>query len=79
MNSQESQQSNQDKKASNRCAHCKCKLGGVKFECKCKKAFCINHLPALSHTCTFDYRGEGLKELSKQLDTEGLGGKITKI
>ena len=80
MNQQEQthQQPHQSKKTSH-CAQCKCKLGGVKYECKCKKTFCVNHLSASAHTCTFDYRTEGLQELAKQLDTAGLGNKMTKI
>ena len=78
---QQSQQSQQQQQsnAKKRCAQCKCKLGGVKFECKCKQVLCVNHLGAAAHACTYDYRAEGLKDLSKQLDTEGLGEKITKI
>jgi len=74
---QQQQQSNAP--AKKRCTQCKCKLGGVKFECKCKQVFCVNHLGAAAHACTYDYRAEGLKDLTKQLDTEGLGEKIVKI
>jgi len=72
-------QSNPPVKKANRCAHCSCKLTGVKFECKCGKALCVKHLSALDHGCTFDYRANGLAALAKQLDTAGLGEKIAKI
>jgi predicted nucleic acid binding AN1-type Zn finger protein len=74
---QQPPQQSQSKKP--RCAQCNSKLTGVKFECKCKHSFCANHIGALSHACTFDYRAEGLQELKKQLDTTGLSDKIVKI
>jgi hypothetical protein len=78
MNQQQEQQQ-QPKQSKNRCAQCKCKLVGVKFDCKCKQTFCVNHITAAAHACSFDYRAEGAAALEKQLDTTGLSEKLTRI
>lgn len=82
MNQQQQQQQQshqQSKPQKSRCAQCKCKLVGVKFDCKCKQTFCVNHITASAHACTFDYRAEGAAALEKQLDTTGLSEKLTRI
>ena len=57
---------------------CRAKLQLV-YTCKCEKTFCINHVQALDHACTFDYRADGLAQLSKQLDVSGLAVKLERI
>lgn len=41
--------------------------------------FCGNHRSATDHKCTFDYRAEGARTLTRQLDVTGLVQKIDKI
>lgn len=62
-----------------KCGVCKMSLAILAYTCKCEKAFCINHLPALEHACSFNYRSEGQASLSKQLDNTGLSSKIERI
>jgi hypothetical protein len=33
--------------------------------CKCGKLFCVSHLQAEQHSCTYDFQIEGKKELAK--------------
>ena len=61
-----------------RCELCKKKLGVQEFKCKCGKIFCISHLHAESHNCTFDYRQEG-QELLKKTVIGSMDVKIQKI
>jgi len=68
----------ESKKKSSRCATCRTKLQVI-YTCKCEKAFCVNHIQALDHTCTFNYRADGLAQLTKQLDVSGLTVKLEKI
>lgn len=62
-----------------RCAQCNISLAIISYSCKCEKKFCINHLPASEHTCTYNYKGTGQESLRKQLDTSGLAVKLEKI
>ena len=62
-----------------KCEVCKVNLSIVAYSCKCEKKFCINHLPASEHTCTYNYRTDGRDQLRKQLDTSGLSVKLEKI
>ena len=68
----------ESKKRSPRCAACRTKLQMI-YTCKCQKEFCVNHVGALDHACTFNYRADGLAQLSKQLDVSGLAVKLEKI
>jgi len=68
----------ESKKKSSRCAACKSKLQ-LAYTCKCQKDFCVNHVQALDHACTFNYRADGLAQLTKQLDVSGLAVKLEKI
>jgi len=72
-------ESNKTKTKAKKCGVCKTSLALLAYTCKCEKGFCINHLPALEHACTFNYRSEGQANLSKQLDTTGLISKIERI
>jgi hypothetical protein len=62
-----------------RCAICKIRLQTLCYTCKCEKAFCANHLNALEHGCTFNYRADGLALLAKQMDVSGLAPKLEKL
>ena len=62
-----------------RCAKCKTHLTVLAYACKCEKEFCVNHLSAIEHDCSFNYRFQGHNQLSKQLDVSGLIQKIEKI
>lgn len=62
-----------------RCEQCKKKLGVMEYKCKCGKVFCITHLHAESHGCTYDYKTEGKDALKKQYDVGPLVQKIEKI
>jgi AN1-like Zinc finger len=59
-----------------RCEVCKKKLGLMEYKCKCEKLFCISHLQAETHSCTFDYKKEMKLHLKKQSeDIEHLKNK----
>jgi hypothetical protein len=62
-----------------RCVVCKTSLAILAYSCKCEKQFCINHLPATEHACSFNYRDSSQAQLSRQLDVSGLTQKIMKI
>lgn len=64
---------------SNRCEHCKKKLGVCEYKCKCGKLFCISHLHAEEHNCTYDYKTEGQAYLKKQMDIGPLSSKLERI
>lgn len=49
-----------------RCQACNKKLGLFEYKCKCGKKFCISHLQAEFHQCTFDYKLEGKEKLRKE-------------
>jgi predicted nucleic acid binding AN1-type Zn finger protein len=66
------------KKKKNRCRICKKKLGLIPFDCKCDGLFCAIHRPPEMHSCTFDFRAEGCKQLSEKL-IKVVGEKITPI
>lgn len=61
-----------------KCTQCKVRLT-IAYMCKCEKGFCVNHLPASEHACTYNYRDSGREQLQKQLDTSGLAVKLEKI
>ena len=49
-----------------RCQECNKKLGIIEYKCKCEKLFCISHLQAEHHHCTYDYKSEGKEQLKRQ-------------
>ena len=57
---------------------CKQKLGLTDSVCKCVKFYCIKHRHAETHSCTFDYKGEGMNKLKAQL-VEAKGIKVENI
>ncbi len=48
-----------------RCEACAKKVGLMGLYCKCGKLFCVSHLQAEQHSCTYDFQIEGKKELAK--------------
>jgi hypothetical protein len=64
---------------SNRCDKCRKKLGLLPYKCKCGKIFCMPHLHAEEHECTFDYKLEGKQLLNKQINVGSLEKKLDKI
>ena len=48
-------------------AECKTKLSLIDSACKCCGFYCIKHRHAELHSCTFDYKGEGMNKLKAQL------------
>jgi len=71
--------SKSDKKKTVKCEMCKAKLIIMAYTCRCEKQYCIIHLPAVEHACTFNYKGHANKVLSIQLDNSGLASKIDKL
>jgi len=49
-----------------RCSLCNKKLGLFEYKCRCEKLFCISHLQAEYHNCTFDYRTKAKEKLQKE-------------
>ena len=71
--------SNPEKKKVSKCDRCKERLNVMAYTCRCEKQYCIMHLPAIEHACTFNYRGQANKVLATQLDNSGLASKLEKI
>lgn len=51
----------------------------MEYKCKCEKLFCITHLHAEEHNCTFNYKKEGIELLKKQIEVGPLYSKLDKI
>jgi hypothetical protein len=62
-----------------RCEQCKKKLGISEYKCKCGKLFCISHLHAEEHNCTYNYKQEGQDLLKKQLEIGPLISKVERF
>ena len=62
-----------------RCTYCKKKLGVLEYKCKCGNLYCITHLHAELHNCTYDYKEEGKTQIKKQIDVGKLVEKVMKI
>ncbi len=61
-----------------RCEKCRKKIL-IEYKCKCEKVFCITHLHAEEHGCTFDYKEQAHAELKKKYETGSLEHKLDKI
>lgn len=59
-----------------RCNHCQKKLGIMGYKCKCDKLFCITHLQPELHTCPYDFKSDGLRNVKKQLEIGVLKDKM---
>jgi hypothetical protein len=57
---------------------CKTKLALTDSACKCSGFYCMKHRHAEIHSCTFDYKGEGMNKLKAQLP-EVRGTKLENI
>lgn len=44
----------------NYCEHCK-KRSHIIEKCKCQRSFCLKHLQAEKHLCSFDYKLSNVK------------------
>ena len=62
-----------------KCLQCKKKLGLQEYKCKCEKIFCISHLHAEEHNCTFNYREEAQLQLKKNMKIGPLVHKLEKL
>ena len=51
----------------------------MEYKCKCGKLFCITHLHAEEHNCTFNYKEEGQNILKKQIEIGPLAVKLEKL
>jgi predicted nucleic acid binding AN1-type Zn finger protein len=63
----------------NRCAKCNKKLGIIEYTCKCGNKYCISHLHAEEHECSYDYKKEAQNILKKQIDIGKLDIKIERF
>ena len=59
-------------------AECKAKLALTDSACKCTGFYCMKHRHAETHSCAFDYKGEGMNKLKSEL-VEAKGIKIENI
>ena len=62
------------------CQHNKCKKSLLTFDyhCKCGKHFCLKHKDPRDHSCDFDYKAQGKKDIGKD-NPVIVQDKITKI
>jgi len=51
-----------------KCQICDRKANNLGLVCKCNGLFCMEHRLPESHSCTYDYRTELQKKLTKQLE-----------
>jgi hypothetical protein len=42
----------------------------MSYICKCEQQFCISHLPAQEHQCTYDFKKEAQAYIQRQMDSE---------
>jgi hypothetical protein len=50
--------------AANRCATCRKKVGPLGFRCRCEGTFCSIHRYPDKHSCGFDYKTAGQKQIA---------------
>lgn len=55
-------------KPSNRCGACRKKLLLTDLECRCKNRFCAAHRAPEEHACTHDFKADGKRLLTQQLE-----------
>ena len=48
----------------------------MEYKCKCEKKFCISHLQAEIHNCTYNYKSDGINILKKQMEIGTLKDKL---
>lgn len=60
-----------------RCEICKKKLGIMSHICKCERVFCISHLHAEAHQCSYHHQTDQRILLKKTIDVGSLSDKMT--
>ena len=60
-----------------RCEICKKKLGIMTHKCKCERIFCISHLHAEAHECSYHHQKDQRALLKKTMDVGPLSDKMT--
>jgi hypothetical protein len=50
-----------------RCNECRKKMGVMEFTCKCEKKYCMKCLHPENHSCSYDFKNEGKKNLESHL------------
>ncbi|KAL6978483.1 switch-activating protein Sap1 [Sarracenia purpurea var. burkii] len=55
---------NAKRKEVNRCAGCRRKVGLTRFQCRCRKLFCLEHRYSDRHDCSFDYKAAGREAIA---------------
>lgn len=60
-----------------RCEACRKKVGLQGHRCKCGKQFCISHLQAEQHQCSFDHKAEGRLNMEREYMIGPLRDKMT--
>jgi hypothetical protein len=51
---------------SSRCQQCS-KKSHILLPCKCENQYCIKHIQAEKHNCTYNYKESGKSQLNTQL------------
>ena len=59
-----------------KCEQCNKKMGLMEYKCKCEKKFCITHLHAEAHNCTYDYKSNGISQLKSTMEIGQLKDKL---
>jgi len=67
------------KESKARCMKCNKKLGVMIYICKCEKQFCVSHLQAEEHQCTYDYKIDGKDKMKKEMIVGQLSDKLERI
>lgn len=65
-------------KVVNRCDHCK-KVSHIINKCKCNMSYCLKHLVAEKHNCSYDYKLEKTGEMYKYMENPIEDTRILKI
>ncbi len=50
-----------------KCFHCRKKIRGMEFDCKCEQKFCAKCRHPEGHNCTYDFRKHQKNKLEKEL------------
>jgi len=63
------------------CSHdgCAKKLTLTSIQCKCEKKYCMAHRHPEDHACSYDFKGDGKKELLKFMSTAVTAKKVEVI
>jgi hypothetical protein len=63
------------------CSHngCTKKLTLTSIQCKCEKKYCMGHRHPEDHACSYDFKGDGKRELLKFMSTAVTAKKVEVI